>query len=38
MIGLYWADLFVKTFNPTGASRAVIFDIDGSKARRVGTA
>jgi hypothetical protein len=38
MIGMFYPDLFVKTFNPTGASRAVIFDIDGSKHRRVGTA
>jgi hypothetical protein len=39
MIGLYWADLFVKTFNPAGASGvAVIYDIDGSSHRRVGTA
>jgi hypothetical protein len=37
-IGLYWADLFVKTYNPTGSNLALIYDIDGPKHRRVGTA
>ena len=37
LIGLTWADLFIKTFNPTGSSPATIYDIDGSRPRRVGT-
>jgi len=38
MIGMYYADLFVKTYNPMNTGLASIFDIDGPKARRVGTA
>jgi hypothetical protein len=38
MTGMYWPDLFIKTFNPSGTGLANIFDIDGPKHRRVGTA
>lgn len=38
MLGLYWADMFIKTYNPSGTGMATIFDIDGPKPRRVGTA
>jgi hypothetical protein len=38
MTGMYWPDLFIKTFNPSGTGLANIFDMDGSKHRRVGTA
>lgn len=37
MLGLYWADMFVKTYNPSGTGVATIFDIDGPRPRRVGT-
>lgn len=37
MLGLYWADMFVKTYNPSGTGTASIFDIDGPRHRRVGT-
>lgn len=37
MIGMFYPDLFVKTYNPTNSSPATIFDIDGPKHRRVGT-
>ena len=37
MMGLYWTDLFVTTYNPSGTGTANIFDIDGPKPRRVGT-
>ena len=37
LIGLSWADLFIKTYNPTGSSPATIYDIDGPRPRRVGT-
>jgi hypothetical protein len=37
MIGMFYPDLFVKTYNPTNSSLATIFDIDGPKHRRVGT-
>lgn len=38
MLGLYWADMFIKTFNPSGTGLANIFDIDGPRQRRTGTA
>jgi hypothetical protein len=38
LVGLTWADLFIKTYNPTGSSPATIFNIDGPSHRRVGTA
>lgn len=37
MIGLYWTDMFIKTYNPSGTGVATIFDIDGPRPRRVGT-
>jgi hypothetical protein len=37
MLGLYWADMFVKTYNPLNTGLANIYDIDGPKQRRVGT-
>jgi hypothetical protein len=37
MIGLYWADMFIKTYNPTGTGLATIYDIDGPRPRRAGT-
>lgn len=38
MIGLYWTDLFIKTYNPSGTGTANIFPMDGPAPRRVGTA
>ena len=38
MIGMFYPDLFVKTYNPTNSSPATIFNIDGPSHRRVGTA
>lgn len=38
MIGMFYPDLFVKTYNPTASGMASIYDIDGPKHRRVGTA
>lgn len=38
MIGMFYPDLFVKTYNPTNSSPATIFNIDGPGHRRVGTA
>lgn len=38
LIGLSWVDMFIKTYNPSGTGVATIFDIDGPKPRRVGTA
>lgn len=32
-VGLYYTDLFVSSFNPTGSSPAAIFDIDGGRRR-----
>jgi hypothetical protein len=37
MTGMYWPDLFIKTYNPSGTGIATIFDIDGSRPRRAGT-
>ena len=37
MIGLYWTDMFIKTYNPSGTGVATIFDIDGPRTRRTGT-
>lgn len=36
-IGLRMCDLFLRTYNPGNNRPAVIFDIDGQRARRVGT-
>lgn len=36
-IGLYYPDMFLATFNPMNTGVATIFDIDGPRARRVGT-
>lgn len=36
-IGLYYPDLFIKTYNPSGTGRTSIYDIDGAKPRRAGT-
>lgn len=36
-IGLYFTDLFISTYNPGGRRRAKIHDIDGPKARNVGS-
>lgn len=38
MIGMFYPDLFVKTYNPTNSNPATIFNIDGPSHRRVGTA
>lgn len=35
--GLFWADLFLKRYNPSNTGIATIYDIDGEHARRVGT-
>lgn len=35
--GLYWVDLFLDTYNPGRNNVASVFDIDGPRARRVGT-
>jgi hypothetical protein len=37
MTGMYWPDLFIKTYNPSGTGIATIFDIDGPRPRRAGT-
>lgn len=38
LIGLTWADMFIKTFNPTGSSPATIYTgLDGPPLRRAGT-
>ncbi len=37
MTGLYWADLFIKTYNPSGTGTANIYPMDGPAPRRVGT-
>lgn len=31
--GLYWPDLFIHTYNPSGSGNASIFDIDGPRRR-----
>ena len=36
-VGLYYSDLFISTYNPLNTGTASIFDIDGSRARRVNT-
>jgi hypothetical protein len=36
-IGLVMCDRFLRTYNPGNNRPAVIFDIDGQRARRVGT-
>lgn len=36
-VGLYYCDLFLSTYNPGGGHVATIFNIDGPRARRVGT-
>lgn len=36
-IGLYFSDLFINTYNPFRSHAAAIFDVDGPRARRVGT-
>jgi hypothetical protein len=37
-LGLYWADLFLRTYNPHGlARRARAYNVDAPPARRVGT-
>lgn len=38
MIGMFYPDMFIKTYNPTNSGLATIFDIDGPRHRRVGTA
>lgn len=38
MLGLYWADMFIKTYNPSGTGLATIYSMDGPAPRRVGTA
>ena len=38
MIGFSWADMFITTYNPSGTGVANIFDIDGPRPRRAGTA
>lgn len=37
LIGLTYADMFIKTYNPSGTGLATVFDIDGPKPRRAGT-
>jgi hypothetical protein len=36
-IGLYYPDLFIQTYNPSGTGMATIYDVDGSRRRHVNT-